>query len=188
MCYFIASCINHSFIPKQTQALISSTRVLQSGCAVLYYTYDAQLFLQPQFIHHNEESYLTYKPWVFTRITQLTENKNLVKMVATASSVKECILHMEHNPVTMIMPQKPRCDSLIPRVLYMTYVSSHGGEFYKVQGWRRSHRGKKWYKYREDRALTRAISNQTETTVPENGCSQSPLQRTPLVKLCYCKF
>ena len=54
-------------------------------------------------------------------------------MVATASSVKECILHMEHNPVTMIMPQKPRCDSLIPRVLYTTYVSSHGGEFYKFR-------------------------------------------------------
>jgi hypothetical protein len=54
----MASCITHSFIPKKTQALISSTRVLQSGCVILYYTYNAQLFLQPQFILHNGLSHL----------------------------------------------------------------------------------------------------------------------------------
>jgi len=49
---------------------------------------------------------------------------------------------MEHNPVTMIIPQKPRRDSLIQTVLYMTYIRSHGGESYK-QCRRRSHGDKK---------------------------------------------
>jgi hypothetical protein len=70
-------------------------------------------------------------------------------MVAMASRVRECTLHTEHNPVTMIIPQKPRCDSLIPRVLYKTYIRSHGGETYKFSA-EEAKEVKKWYKYRED--------------------------------------
>jgi len=104
----------------------------------------------------------------------LTQNTNLVTMVAMGTRVQECILHMQHNPVTA------------ETEVWLTHATGIIKDRYKVSWWwflqvrhrrRRSHGGKIWYKYREERNLTRAISNQTETSVPENGCSQSTLQR-----------
>jgi hypothetical protein len=52
-------------------------------------------------------------------------------IVDMATRKQEHILHMEHKLVTMIIPQKLRCDSLIPIVLYKTDIRYHGGESYK---------------------------------------------------------
>jgi hypothetical protein len=55
----VASCFGHLFILKGNEALISSIRVLLSGCAMLYHMPTAQLFLQPQHAPHTTQSILT---------------------------------------------------------------------------------------------------------------------------------
>jgi hypothetical protein len=42
------------FILKTIQALISCIEVLLCGCAVLYYSFNAQLFIQPLFLTNRE--------------------------------------------------------------------------------------------------------------------------------------
>lgn len=51
----------------------------------------------------------------------ITENTKLVTMVAMGTRVQECILHMQHNPVT-----------IETEVYCKTDISSHGGESYKL--------------------------------------------------------
>ena len=59
-------CHNHAFscdifyhfflFITETPALISSGGVLQSGCAMLWFVFDAQLFLHPQLVFQREKS------------------------------------------------------------------------------------------------------------------------------------
>jgi len=49
-----ASFIHFSFVRKENEALILYTRVTPSGFAILYYTFDVQLFLQPQRVDPRE--------------------------------------------------------------------------------------------------------------------------------------
>jgi hypothetical protein len=48
------SFISHSFIFRAKHALISSVGIMLSGCVILYYLLDAQLFLQPHLLPHEQ--------------------------------------------------------------------------------------------------------------------------------------
>jgi len=89
------------FIFTPTDAWISSTGMLPTGCAIMHYTLYAQLFLQPQLLLHRERTVSTVKQ--FLRLQRvLHKEKSLVKWV----------------------PWQLRCDSVLlthsltPRVLY----------------------------------------------------------------------
>jgi len=56
MCYSVASFIGCFFIPKANRVLISSTRVLASGCTMLYCMPNAQLCYQPHLVPHTEHT------------------------------------------------------------------------------------------------------------------------------------
>jgi len=56
MCYPVASFIRCFFILEANQVLISSTRVLASGCTTLYYMPNAQLCYQPHLVPHTEHT------------------------------------------------------------------------------------------------------------------------------------
>ena len=55
--YPAAGSIGHLFILKGNEALISSIRVLPSGCAMWYHMPAAQLFLEPQHASHTAHSH-----------------------------------------------------------------------------------------------------------------------------------
>ena len=56
VCYSVASFIGCFFILKANQVLMSSTRVLASGCTMLYYMPNAQLCYQPHLVPHTEHT------------------------------------------------------------------------------------------------------------------------------------
>jgi len=71
------------FIFTPTDARISSTGMLPSGCAIIHYTLYAQLFLQPQLILHKERTVSTVTR--FLRLQRVVhKEKSLVKMGAMA--------------------------------------------------------------------------------------------------------
>jgi hypothetical protein len=71
------------FIFTPTDARISSTGTLPSGCAIMHHTVYAQLFLQPQLILHRERTVSTVTQ--FLRLQRvLHKEKRLVKMGAMA--------------------------------------------------------------------------------------------------------
>jgi hypothetical protein len=104
------------YIFTLTDARISSTWMLPSGCAIMRYTLYAQLFLQPQLILHRERIVSTVTQ--FLRLQRvLHKEKSSVKMDSTA--IKRWI-----NP----------CHSLTLRVLYKAgyyyYVTNFRWIFY----------------------------------------------------------
>jgi len=97
--------LHHSFIYSYTNP--STNFIYQSGAIWLcYFVLHIQCATVSSASIHTSQwrVYLTYKQWIFTRITRITENTNLVTMVAMATKEKERILHMEQNPVTMTAP------------------------------------------------------------------------------------
>jgi len=75
--------------------------VLSSGCIVLYYTLDDQLFLQPRPVHHSEQC-LSYKNYTLAKSAYLTENTKHDKITAVAKRFRNREPHKQHNSTTMI--------------------------------------------------------------------------------------
>ena len=55
--YSTTSSIRKFVILRANQLLISSTGMVPSGYAILHFILDAQLFLQPQLLHHKERTH-----------------------------------------------------------------------------------------------------------------------------------